>query len=173
MALTTDPGDVLLTFAEVAVAFAGFSSVVAIFQRSSSAGRESFDLFRFWVMLEFSLAALLFALLPFVLHFMGLGEPAVWSVGGLALIAFVLGHAVTTTRLVRRGEPAVVSSLTRGMSALANAAFAAILVSQALNLAGVLGRSFGPYLLGLSLVLFGAAVNFVRLVWVGSAAARR
>jgi hypothetical protein len=97
--LASDPGDVLLTFAEIAVAFAGSASIVGIFQRGSEAGRDSFDLFRFWVMLEFSLAALFFVLL---------------------------------------------------------------------HLAGILGRSFGPYLVGLFLLLFGAGLNFVRLVWVGN-----
>jgi hypothetical protein len=168
MELVADTTEVLLTLAEISVAFAGFSSVVAIFQQTASPDGDAFDLFRFWVMLEFSLAALFFSLLPLLLHFLGLSDAAVWSVSGAALIAFLVGHGVFTRRLIRRGQPQVVASLTRGLSISGGVVFLTIVVSQALNLAGVLGRSFGPYLLGLLLLLLGAGVNFVRLVWVGN-----
>lgn len=168
MAFTIDAGDVLLSLAEIAVAFAGFASIVAIFQRSSDQDGDAFDVFRFWVMLEFSFAALFFSLFPLLLGFLGLSVAVVWSVSGGGLIAFVFAHGVFTSRLIGRREPAVVSSLTRALSAVANVAFATILLTQALNIVGVFGRSFAPYLAGLLLVLFGAALNFVRLVWVGN-----
>lgn len=167
MQIAVDPSDVLLTFAEVAVAFAGFSSVVAIFQKGTADGAP-FDVFRFWIMLEFSLAALFFALLPFPLHFLGLADAVVWSCASGALLVFILAHGAFVSRLIRRGEPRVVSSLTRGLSRGANAVYLLVVVSQALNGVGVLGPAFGPYLLGLFLLLFGASVNFVRLVWVGN-----
>lgn len=166
--MTVNASDVLLTLAEIAVAFAGFSSVVAIFQRGSPAKEGAFDLFRFWVMLEFSLASLFFCLLPFPLHFSGLSSPAVWSSSGSMLILFVLGHIALSARLIRRREPAVLSSLTTGLTIVANVAFAAIIVSQALNITGIFGRTFAPYLVGVFLLLVGAGVNFVRLVWVGN-----
>ena len=168
MALAVGSSDVLLTFAEIAVAFAGFSSVVAIFQKQSADRGAGFDLFRFWIMLEFSLAALFFALLPFPLHFLGLSAPVVWSCASGALLVFIVAHASFTSYLIRRGEPRVVSSLTRGLSRAAKTVYLVIVLAQALNLAGVPGRGFGLYLLGLFLLLFGAAVNFVRLVWVGN-----
>ena len=51
-------------------------------------GGQPFDLFRFWVMLAFSLATLLFALLPFLLSFLGAAESTVWRVssGTLGLL---------------------------------------------------------------------------------------
>ena len=58
MPFSADPTDVLLTLAEVSVTFAGFASVVAIFQVRFTASDTPFDLFRFWVMLTFSLATL-------------------------------------------------------------------------------------------------------------------
>ena len=166
MSPTADPTDVLLTFAEIAVAFAGFSSVVAIFERGAESGagtsHGSFDLFRF------SLAALFFSLLPFPLLFLGLSPPAVWSCSGGLLVLFIVAQGTLTARFIRRGEAIVVSSLTRGLSILANVVYTIIIAAQVLNVAGVLGRSLGPYVLGLFLVLFGAGVNFVRLVWVGN-----
>jgi hypothetical protein len=119
-------------------------------------------------MLEFSLAALLFSLLPFPLASLGLTRAPIWSVSGGAMIVFVLGPASFTSRLIRRGEPVVVSSLTRAMSVVANLAFSVILATQVVNLSGIVGRRSGLYRVGLFLLLFGASVDFVRLVWVGS-----
>ena len=163
-----DPSEVLLTFAEVSVAFAGFASVVAIFQRNRVGSGDEFDAFRFWVMLEFSLAALLFSLLPFVLRSMGIDGGALWSTGGGGLILFVVVHTVLSTRLRWQGNPIVLGSLTPAMSAVAFAAFSIIVAVQTLNIVGVFGRSFGGYLAGVFVLLFGASVNFVRLVWVGT-----
>lgn len=169
MAFTAEPSDVLLTLAEVAVAFAGFASVVAIFQARWTRSETPFDLFRFWVMLAFSLATLVFALLPFLLHFLGLPDSTMWRLSSALLGLFVLGNALFISRLIRRRVPAVVSSLTTSLSVSANATYTAALAAQVTNLVGVFGGpGFGLYLLGLFLVLFGAGVNFVRLVWVAS-----
>jgi len=165
VALSPDPSDVLLAFAEISVAFAGFSSVVAIFQRGRDAGGAGFDLFRFWVMLEHSLAALFFCVLPFPLHFLGVGDAALWASGSVALIAFALGHVAVSRTLARRGEVSVVTSLTRSLTALASVVYAVLVIAQVANLAA--GASFGPYLLGVALLLLGSGVNFVRLLWVG------
>ena len=75
MAFTADASEVLLTLAEISVAFAGFSSIVATFQKRSGDDGTQFDHFRFWIMLEFSLASLLFSMLPFALYFAGLSGP--------------------------------------------------------------------------------------------------
>lgn len=169
MSFTADPSDVLLTLAEVAVAFAGFASVVAIFQARWTRTETPFDLFRFWIMLAFSLATLFFALMPLCLHFLGLGDAAVWRTSSLLLALFVVGNGLLIRRLIRRGVQAVVSSLTPALSVGANVTYAITLVAQVSNALGLLGGpDFGLYLLGLLMLLLGAAVNFARLVWVGS-----
>jgi glucan phosphoethanolaminetransferase (alkaline phosphatase superfamily) len=169
-----EPSDVLLTLAEVAVAFAGFASIVAIFQVRWTREDVPFDLFRFWVMLAFSLATLLFALLPFLLHFLGLSDDATWRSCSALLALFVVANGVFIGNLVRRRVPTVVSSLTRSLNIGANTTYAVTLISQITNLLGVLGRpGFGLYLLGLLLILVGAGVNFVRLVWVASSQLNR
>lgn len=164
MSLQASPSDVLLTFGEIAVAFAGFASIVAIFQRGAASGPR-FDRFRFWVMLEFSLFALFFALLPFPLAFLGLDGAGLWLASSAALLGFLAIHVFLMARLVRSG--AIDESLTPALSVVANAVYLAILVSQIWNL---LQPGFGRYLLGLFLVLLGAGVNFARLVWVGQGA---
>ena len=134
----------------------------------STAGAP-FDLFRFWVMLSFSLATLSFALLPFPLYFLGLSDATVWRVSSLLLASFTVANAVVIGRLIRRRVPAVVSSLEPGISVAAQLTYAITLVTQVANLLGFLGGPrFGLYLVGLLMVLIGAGVNFVRLVWLGT-----
>lgn len=169
MSLAADPSDVLLTLAEVAVAFAGFASVVAIFQARWRGDTVPFDLFRFWVMLAFSLALLFFAALPIVLHFLGLSDATVWRASSALLAAFVVGNAAWIASLIRRGVETVVSSLTPRISAAAQVTYVISLVAQASNVAGLFGGpGFGLYLVGLTMLMVGAGVNFVRLVWVAS-----
>jgi hypothetical protein len=152
------------------VSFAGFASVVAIFQARWSQRTTPFDLFRFWVMLAFSLATLLFALIPFALHFLGLGEAAVWRTSSALLALFVIGNAAFIVSLVRRRVPSVVSSLTPWISVFANVTYAVSIGAQLANVFGLLGGpTFGLYFLGLLILLLGAGVNFAPLVWVGSA----
>jgi hypothetical protein len=169
VSFTAEPSDVLLTLAEVAVAFAGFASIVAVFQAHWTRNDTRFDLFRFWVMLAFSLAALVFSLLPFLPHFLGLSEATTWRSSSALLALFVVVNGVFIARLIRLRVPLVVSSLTRSLSLGANATYAVTLAAQIANICGLLGGpGFGLYLLGLLLLLVGAGVNFVRLVWVAS-----
>ncbi|MGH0029325.1 MAG: hypothetical protein ACQGVC_06020 [Myxococcota bacterium] len=172
-ALSAQPSDVLFTLAEVAVAFAGFASIVAVFQVRLTPAGTPFDLFRFWVMLAFSLATLLFSLVPFLLHFLGLDDAAVWRVSSVLLGAFVLGNGAFVARLIVKRVPNVVSSLDPAISIVANLTYLVALLAQAANVLGAWGGpGFGLYLLGLLMILLGAAVNFVRLVWVGTAGLR-
>lgn len=173
MTLAPSSTDVLLTLAEISIAFAGFASVVAIFQKETEDDR-AFDLFRFWTMLEFSLATLAFALLPFPLHFLGLSESTIWGIGSASVILFIAGHQFVVGRWIRSDDPGVAASVTPTLSFMAAVVYLVIVVLQILNLLGLgFERSFGPYLAGLSLLLFGAGVNFVRLVWVGYASLNR
>ena len=166
--MQVEPADVLLTVAEVAAAFVGFASIVAIFQRRGA--ETSFDVFRFWILLEFGLASLFFALLPFVLHFLRLPEEGVWAISSAVMPVFVLGHMLVVGDMRRRGVRAVVDSLTPALSV------SGLVVQNAIALLGVANavwlRDFGFYFAGLALVLLSAAVNFVRLVHVGMPALR-
>ena len=85
------------------------------------------------------------------------------------LALFVIGQTAFIQRLIGRREPSVVSSLSRWITVIAGLIYAITLFSQVTNALGYLGGPrFGLYLIGLLLLLFGAGVNFVRLVWVGS-----
>ena len=91
---------VFLTIAEISVALAGFSCVVAVVGRQSDSRWRSGDLLRFWQMIEVSLTALVFSLIPFVFFYIGLPDAYTWafSSGMLAVVAAAqMGRAVWRT----------------------------------------------------------------------------
>ena len=60
--------DLLQTFAEVAVAFAGFSAVVSMFDRRADDGDPRVRHYRIRVMVEYSLCVSIFAFVPYLLN---------------------------------------------------------------------------------------------------------
>lgn len=81
--------DVLLTIAEVAIAFAGFGSIVVVFGQRTSGRWSRADLFRLAAMIQASLITLLFAFLPICLSFLGVREPAAWVAASILLAGVV------------------------------------------------------------------------------------
>jgi hypothetical protein len=90
-------GDLLLTIAEVAVAFAGFASLVSILGRRSSRDSPVVQAARLRGLIVSSLVVVAFSFLPFVPHRFGSSEPAVWRLSsavfalagaGMAVVAF-------------------------------------------------------------------------------------
>jgi hypothetical protein len=69
----------LLTFAEIAVAFAGFSSIVVLFRRDPGGKWKRVHALAFRDMITVSLLAALFSLLPFALTRLGLSPATVWG----------------------------------------------------------------------------------------------
>jgi hypothetical protein len=158
---SVDPAAVLLTLAEVSVAFAGFASLIAILGLRTDTGTKAFDLLRYWVMLEFSLAALALSLLPLLLTFLGIAEVVIWR-GSSALVAlFVLIHHIVVVRLYFRREPALRRATHPANLIGANLTYAALVLTQVANALGFLDPPFGWYLLGLLLVLFVASAHFI------------
>ena len=72
--------DLLLTISEVAVAFAGFASLVSVLGQRSSRDDVRVSSIRMRAMVLYSLLVVAFSLLPFVLNRYGLSEVAVWRV---------------------------------------------------------------------------------------------
>jgi len=60
--------DLLQTFAEVAVAFAGFSAVVATFDRRAADDDPRIRHYRVRVMVEYSVCVAVFAFVPYLLN---------------------------------------------------------------------------------------------------------
>jgi hypothetical protein len=153
--------DSLLTLAEIAVAFAGFSSVVVLFSRRDEDGLQGFDRIRFRVMLLASLLAAFFAVLPLPLQELGVPHGLIWLIcsGGLALYlgGGAIGQFRTRHLFTRPAE--------RALSILFQLAAWTAFACLVLNVAGVgFHRQAGPYVLGVSWLLFQAGWQFYRLV---------
>jgi len=91
--------EVLNTLAEVAVAFAGFSSVVIIFRRRSDGAWNDTDANRFMGMIVHALHAAGFAFVPQILQYFLPGEAMVWAVSSLLLGITTLLHVFVAGRL--------------------------------------------------------------------------
>jgi hypothetical protein len=85
--------DVLLTMAEVAVAFAGFASLVSILGQQDSVDPPLVLAFRMRGMLLTSLLVVGFALLPIVLNEFGLGPRTEWTLASVSLLGASLAYA--------------------------------------------------------------------------------
>jgi hypothetical protein len=90
-------GDLLLTLAEVAVAFAGFASLVSILGQRSSRDSPVVQAARLRGLIVSSLIVVAFAFVPFVPYRFGSSQFAVWQIssaafavagGGMAVVAF-------------------------------------------------------------------------------------
>jgi hypothetical protein len=79
--------DHLLTFAEVSVAFAGFSSLVALLGSRRGRSHPELDVARLLIMLEASLFVALMSVLPLLPNALGASEQLTWRVSaGLFLV---------------------------------------------------------------------------------------
>ena len=156
--------DVLLAIAEVSIALAGFTSVVAVLGKRSYGDWSPEDTMKLWLMLEYSFATLFLALIPFVPHSLGLPGSPTWIVSSSVMALFLIGHQLVAgpriLRLARQGR-----WVTRWQQVAVVSLIGSALVIQLLNVSGFgFHHSFGAYFLGLLLVLALAALNFVSLL---------
>ena len=160
-----EPDQALQTIAEVAIALAGFASLVAVIRQRGSVGWSPRALAGFRFMVELSLSAVVFSIVPFWLSSLALTEPLVWawSSAGLAAVYIVLLslNFRRSTRLSTSGVPhpqPVQATLGLALGGCLTVA----LVLSALDL----GLSRGPstYLLALIALLIGVANQFLNFV---------
>ena len=156
--------NVFLTIAEVSVAFAGFSGVVGIFGRRSPGKWRSGEILRFWQMIEVSLSALIFSLLPFVFHYIGLSDAATWAAcsGLLAVVSSVqMARAGFRTVKAAGTDPSIKLGFTIPLLLIG----VVIVLFQVGNALGIVfNRELAPYLIGVFWQLSLACVLFWRLL---------
>lgn len=156
--------DALLALAEIAVAFAGFASVVVLFQRRNDGEWDEVSAFRYRAMVLSALMTAAFCGLPLVLDSMQLSPSAVWTVSSACLavwlVLFLARYQFPTWHLFPTAMGRVRWVLFLFLSG-------GSLVLQLLNIAAIgFERVAGPYLAALVFLLGLAGWQFFNLVTI-------
>jgi hypothetical protein len=146
--------ETLLTIAELAVALAGFASLVSVIGGANDASRASASL-RLRAMLEIALRNAAFALLPLPFLQFAPSDPLVWRISSGVYIAAIAGHFFL--RLRSRLLPG------KGWHFIANAVLVSLTVLVGVaNVIGLGGsNAFSLYLANLLLGLGAAGLSFI------------
>ena len=148
----------LTVIAEVSVALAGFTGVVAVLGGRREHDWTPGERLQLRTLVETSLTAMFLSFFPSVLDEIMSSESAVWRVSNLCLGSI---HLAFISRFLLRAK---VAKPTAGQLALLSTGFAAIL-AHFLAFAGFLPWYVAIFILGLLQQVFVAAFNFVLLLF--------
>ena len=153
-----DSRDLLLTIAEVAIAFAGFASLAAVVATTSERSARM-NAMRFRTLLQNSITTVAFCFVPFVPPHYGFSTNASWGVSSLLLAAVVAAEHLLFIRLYGGSNPTAASA-----RVIALWQFLAWLpvVLAILGPLGV-GSIVGNYILALLTLLAASALSFLRV----------
>ena len=98
----TSWSETLLTTAQVAVAFAGFTGLIGLFVTRERGLVEGGAMLRFRTMLDYSVIALLAALFPFLPDALQLPDQLLWRVSSIAMTLGLLGYWLFVGRTLLR-----------------------------------------------------------------------
>lgn len=160
-----DPTSTLQLIAQLAVAVAGFSSVVVAYGRRHEQGWTVSDRIRLSLLVGDSLAVMFFALLPLVLQSYRPEPGWTWGLSSAALGLYVLTRGVMILPRVRGNVGTGGGSLHPAVIALTAICLLGAVVLQALNLLGPKPFQPGLFVTGLWLLLSSASMQFLRLVF--------
>lgn len=161
-----EPTSVLANIAELAVAFAGFSGIVAALGRGGEGAVFPEDRVRLAMLIGSSLSTTAFALLPLALWEVAGPAERVWALASAIYIPYGLAVVLVGERAVRRAraeDPEVlrrVSPLLQRLSTYVG--FPVVIGLQVANV--VSWWRFTPFLVALLWGLVGCAVGFAGLV---------
>lgn len=149
------PGDTLLTIAEIAIALAGFASLVSVIGRRSSDTARATGSLRLRLMLEVSFRNAAFALLPLPFLQIVPSDPMLWRVfSGLYLVVTMI-HVAVRLRALDTGSERLLGSASLvlfGVTCLAS-------VANVLGFGGA--HAFSLYLANILLGLGSGGLMFL------------
>jgi FtsH-binding integral membrane protein len=151
---------ILIGLAEVAIAFAGFSGVVAAL--SGKTNWSEADRFRFTNLLIVSIAAAIFSFLPIIVDLYGLGDAHSRLLVGSLLAIFSIGFLIS--RALRGME---INRKSSDLNTVVAVIFASSLVITAvLQIMGyfIPGVATATYVTGVLFLILSAATQFVYLI---------
>jgi hypothetical protein len=155
----------LETLAEVAIALAGFGSLLVVLRRSPTSPWSEGEGADLLIVVGGSLLVLFFSLLPLPLYHLGLPAERAWRASSLLFaLALLAAYAVVFRRrrmLLRQG---IRASFPRLSGVLAQLPLLLVAGLGLQGFAGLAGAGVGLYLLALVLLLAGAAFPLMSLV---------
>jgi len=166
---SVDQSELLLTLAQIGMAFAGFAGLVSLLGRPDPRASTRLNEIRFRSMVELALTLAAFALLPFVPAEFGLPAAVSWrlsSSGYAVASAAFLGSSVVRNRR-SMGRVLIAGRVTASLML----ACAGLALALCLNAAGAFGgRESGVYCGALFFHFLGASFFFIRLLYGALAA---
>ena len=153
--------ETLLTIAEIAVAFAGFSSIVVVFRNRDSESWEPLDAIRYRVMLIGSLMTAVFSGVPFVVSWLAVPPSFVWRISSALLLLWFIVAIVAQFR-IRPFFPSSAGQMQWAVFFLTSSGTATYLVLNTLGIA--FQGAAEPYLIGVTWTLFLSGWQFYQLV---------
>jgi hypothetical protein len=160
-----DPTSTLQLIAQLAVAMAGFSSVVVAYGRRFEDGWKASDRIRLSLLVGDSLAVMFFALLPLVLQGYRLEASLIWGLASASLGLYVFTRSLMILPRVRGNVGTGMGSLHPLVIALTALCLVGTVALQIFNLLGPQTVHAGPFVTGLWLLLSSASMQFLRLVF--------
>jgi hypothetical protein len=153
--------EILLTIAEIAVAFAGFSSIVVVFRNREVEVWESLDTFRYQGMLAGSLATAALATVPLVVFWLSVPSHLVWRVSSGVLFVWFLLVILSQLRF-RSLFPALAG---KALFFVFFSTSVATAIALALNSTGMAFQgTAGTFLIGITWTLILSGWQFFQLV---------
>ena len=155
--------DLLLTIAEVAIAFAGFASLAAVVSTRSEK-MKTLKAIRFRSLLMSSLTTVALCFVPFVPPYYGFSESASWTISSVFLVASVTLVNLALTRISLSGGLGVnPTGLPRSYIIMwATLAWIPVVLAS-LSVVGV-GDYVGNFVVALLAMLMTSALAFMRVI---------
>jgi hypothetical protein len=153
-----DTQSILTTVAEVSIALAGFTGIVAVLGNRRNHDWTAEERLQLRTLVETSLTALFASFAPTVLNLVVASEPAVWRSANLILGTL---HLANLTAFLLRAKKATPTTSQKALLLLG----IAFILAHFLASAGVLPWYTLIFILGLLQQVFIAALNFVLLLF--------
>ena len=164
---TLQNADLLLTIAEVAVAFTGFASLVSVLSSPSIQEHPLVQSIRFRAMVTMSLIVVAFSLVPFVPLRLGVSAAVSWRISSALFLLAALVGVINGARHVAIARATVgrVKGGNMRLVAIFGGAAIAILLLGANTLGFTAVVAPGIYAAALLLFLFGSGAAFAALLF--------
>ena len=157
--------DVLTILAEIFVAFAGFTGIVAALGQRSEGKWRPVDVIRFRALLEASLAGLVLSVAPYGFHYFGVAEAITWSFGSFLVAMYVVSALLRAIQKQKELRATKDPDFVPGVRLILVSLSVPVVAIQLLNTIGVgLQHTFSGFLVGLIYLLILCCAMFVLLL---------